>query len=101
MISDIGEGALVLPLEPSYYWVSTNNGDDNQLFKAVLEQCDNDFWLALQRVVQLAPNGAAAFMRAREDHELAQREEQEQAPTPFSNALDTAFGTVERSSANQ
>ncbi|MCC6221834.1 MAG: TraC family protein, partial [Deltaproteobacteria bacterium] len=28
LLSDIGEAALVLPLEPAFYWVSTNNGDD-------------------------------------------------------------------------
>ncbi|MCO6432485.1 MAG: TraC family protein [Deltaproteobacteria bacterium] len=64
MISDIGEGALVLPLEPAFYWVSTNNGDDNQLFADVLEQCQNDFGLALQNVIAIAPNGAKAVQTA-------------------------------------
>ena len=34
LLSDIGEAALVLPLEPAYYWVSTNNGDDNPAFSS-------------------------------------------------------------------
>jgi len=58
LMSDIGEGALVLPLEPAFYWVSTNNGDDNQLFTDVLQQCNGDFGLALQHVIAVAPNGA-------------------------------------------
>lgn len=61
LISDIGEGALVLPVEPSYYWVSTNNGDDNQLFNDVLQESQGDFFVSLQRVVQMAPNGARSL----------------------------------------
>ncbi|MCB0321071.1 MAG: hypothetical protein KDD60_09105, partial [Bdellovibrionales bacterium] len=61
LLSDIGEGALVLPLEPSFYWASTNNGDDNQLFAEVLEQCHGDFALALKQVVAIAPYGAKAL----------------------------------------
>lgn len=61
LISDIGEGALCLPLEPAFYWVSTNNGDDNQLFADVLENVGGDFWTALDTVVKLAPNGAKAY----------------------------------------
>ncbi len=70
MVSDIGEGALVLPLEPSFYWASTNNGDDNQLFHEVLEQNQGDFARALEKVVQLAPHGAKAF-QARQSMEGA------------------------------
>jgi hypothetical protein len=65
LLSDIGEAALVLPLEPAFYWVSTNNGDDNQLFSALLEENDGDFFLALQRAVELAPTGAEALARKR------------------------------------
>lgn len=65
LISDIGEGALVLPLEPAFYWASTNNGDDNQLFSDILKETDNNFWMALERVVQIAPNGAASFNHMR------------------------------------
>ena len=65
LLSDIGEAALVLPLEPSFYWVSTNNGDDNQLFAAILDECDGDFFLALQRAVELAPRGADDLARRR------------------------------------
>ena len=58
LLSDIGEAAMVLPLEPSFYWVSTNNGDDNQLFSAMLEEADGDFFGALKRAVEIAPAGA-------------------------------------------
>lgn len=65
LLSDIGEAALVLPLEPAYYWVSTNNGDDNQLFQSALNECNGDFAAALERVTLIAPNGASAFAQYR------------------------------------
>ncbi len=65
LLSDIGEAALVLPLEPAFYWASTNNGDDNQLFADALEEAQGNFWAALERVVAVAPNGAAAFHQRR------------------------------------
>ncbi len=58
LLSDIGEGALVLPVEPAFYWVSTNNGDDNQLFSDSLTRHNNDFSRALEEVVMIAPYGA-------------------------------------------
>lgn len=58
LMSDIGEAALVLPLEPAFYWISTNNGDDNQLFNEILAQSNGEFGLALARAVSIAPNGA-------------------------------------------
>lgn len=58
LLSDIGEGALVLPVEPAFYWVSTNNGDDNQLFADMLTRHNDDFSKALEEVVLLAPHGA-------------------------------------------
>lgn len=58
LLSDIGEGALVLPVEPAFYWVSTNNGDDNQLFQDVLNRHDGEFSRALEEVVNVAPYGA-------------------------------------------
>lgn len=61
LLSDIGEGALVLPLEPAFYWASTNNGDDNQLFAEILQKAQGDFWAAFQHVVQVAPGGAASL----------------------------------------
>ncbi|RMG44030.1 MAG: hypothetical protein D6719_02610 [Candidatus Dadabacteria bacterium] len=60
--SDFGEGAMCLPLEPAFYWASTNNGDDNQLFEDILQRVDGDFFLALQHAVEIAPNGAKALM---------------------------------------
>jgi len=74
LLSDIGEAALVLPLEPSFYWVSTNNGDDNQLFAAILDECDGDFFLALQRAVELAPRGAEDLARRRRASEQLMQE---------------------------
>ena len=56
--SDIGEGAFVLPLEPAFYWISTNNGDDNQLFQEMLARNGGDFVKALQEVIKIAPGGA-------------------------------------------
>jgi hypothetical protein len=58
LLSDIGEGALVLPVEPAFYWVSTNNGDDNQLFTDALTRNSDDFSKALEEVVAVAPYGA-------------------------------------------
>jgi hypothetical protein len=58
LLSDIGEGALVLPVEPAFYWVSTNNGDDNQLFTDSLARNGDNFSKALEEVVMLAPYGA-------------------------------------------
>ncbi len=58
LLSDIGEGALVLPVEPAFYWVSTNNGDDNQLFTDSLTRHANDFSKALEEVIMVAPYGA-------------------------------------------
>ena len=62
LMSDIGEGALILPIESAYYWASTNNGDDNQFFNDLVQQCGNNFWLALERAVQIAPYGAGAIL---------------------------------------
>ena len=74
LLSDIGESALVLPLEPSFYWVSTNNGDDNQLFSALLDEADGDFMSALQKAVELAPHGAQEMAQRRMEYEKAVRE---------------------------
>ena len=63
LLSDIGEGALVLPLEPAFYWVSTNNGDDNQLFNDLVTQTGGNFWLALEHAVRAAPGGAGSLSR--------------------------------------
>ncbi len=74
LLSDIGEAALVLPAEPSFYWVSTNNGDDNQLFAALLEEADGDFVEALKRACELAPHGAKELMQRRRRFEEYQME---------------------------
>lgn len=73
LLSDIGEGALVLPLEPSFYWVSTNNGDDNQFFSELLDKHQGDFALALQEAVYIAPRGARSlYQNGQAEEELAQ-----------------------------
>ncbi len=88
LLSDIGEAALVLPLEPSFYWVSTNNGDDNQLFAALLDECDGDFVAALRRAVEIAPNGAEDFARRRREMERVVEDESE------GRSLDLRSGLV-------
>jgi TraG P-loop domain/TraC protein len=89
LISDIGEGALVLPLEPAFYWVSTNNGDDNQLFSDTLQQANGDFGLALQHLLAVAPYGAKS-LRVVMDRDTA-----EQADTgnviPNLDPMNSAF----------
>ena len=65
LISDLGESALVLPVEPAFYWVSTNNGDDNQLFSDALIRHNNDFSKALEEIVLIAPYGAKDLQERR------------------------------------
>lgn len=84
LLSDIGEGALVLPLEPAYYWASTNNGDDNQLFQELLEKNDGDFGLALQQAIAIAPSGAGGAVQSRTP-----------APGSTNEASNTVFGLME------
>lgn len=67
LYSDIGESALSLPLESSFYWVSTNNGDDNQLFANLLEEKEGDFFKALQDAVVMAPFGAEDLANRRRE----------------------------------
>ena len=69
LMSDIGEAALVIPQEPAFYWVSTNNGDDNQLFGALLEEEGGNFVQALARAVEVAPYGAEEMARRRRQYE--------------------------------
>lgn len=78
-LSDIGEAALVLPVEPAYYWVSTNNGDDNQLMATLLEECNGDFIAALQRAVEIAPHGAEELARRRRELEFSAQQQQKRA----------------------
>lgn len=94
MISDIGEGALVLPLEPAFYWVSTNNGDDNQLFADVLEQAGGNFWAALEKIVGIAPNGAAAFHRSRMTANTQLLANGNDVTNIVSNIINDATGTA-------
>lgn len=86
-VSDIGEGALILPVEPAFYWVSTNNGDDNQLFHEVLEQVNGNFWLALEKVTQIAPHGAG---RLRQELEFETNGQQEVSGV-VNSALNNMF----------
>lgn len=68
-ISDIGEGALCLPLEPAFYWASTNNGDDNQLFRDILAHTQGDFWRAFEHAIYMAPHGAIYLRQAQEQQQ--------------------------------
>ena len=61
LLSDIGEAPLVLPLESAFYWVSTNNGDDNQLYSDLVKQYNGDYMQAFLKAVEIAPYGAKAF----------------------------------------
>ncbi len=90
LLSDLGEAALVLPNEPSFYWVSTNNGDDNQLFATLLEEADGDFVGALQRAVELAPHGAEEMARRRRELEAALMQAAERRSLQLKNGLKAA-----------
>ncbi|MCB0339391.1 MAG: hypothetical protein KDD53_07295 [Bdellovibrionales bacterium] len=79
----------MLPLEPAFYWVSTNNGDDNQLFHDTLQAAEGDFWKALERVVEIAPNGASAMQRRFLGPNTADSEESEE--TSVSQVLEEVF----------
>ncbi|HMO19055.1 MAG TPA: TraC family protein [Oligoflexia bacterium] len=96
LLSDIGEAAMVLPAEPSFYWVSTNNGDDNQLFSALLEESDGDFVAALKRAVEIAPFGAKDLMKRRkmlEEYYQRMKEESDNAiPMSGGRALNLKSG---------
>jgi len=72
ILSDLGEGALVLPLEPAFYWASTNNGDDNQLFADVLQEAGGDFWRTMEHLVRIAPHGAQTMKRYSEMQDPAE-----------------------------
>lgn len=85
-LSDIGEGALVLPLEPAFYWASTNNGDDNHLFAELLDKNDDDFLSAFTEAVKLAPHGAKA-MRVFQTAQLQDGYVDDATPAAASNAV--------------
>jgi hypothetical protein len=61
LMSDMGEGALCLPVEPAFYWASTNNGDDNRLFSDLLAEANGNFFAAFEKAVRIAPRGAASL----------------------------------------
>ncbi len=92
LLSDIGEAALVLPLEPAFYWASTNNGDDNQLFADILAQCGGDFGAALERAVQIAPNGARTLSGVDSDGGAEGRVEE--VASMVLNVMDKAVNDV-------
>ena len=94
LISDIGEGALVLPLEPAFYWISTNNGDDNQLFSDMVQELNGDFWAALERLVAAAPNGAAAYQAQRLAEAAQQGSYSSQVSNIVSNLMDETSGGI-------
>ncbi len=96
MISDLGEAALVLPLEPAFYWVSTNNGDDNQLFTDVLKESEDNFWAALERVVAMAPHGAAAYHQQRLQMAAMRGQPGASVSGMVASMLDDTMGGVRR-----
>ncbi len=61
--SDLGSSAFAIPLEPTLYWISTNNGDDNQLFFEVFSQT-KDIRKTIQILSQIAPFGVNPGVRA-------------------------------------
>lgn len=92
LLSDIGESALVLPLEPAFYWASTNNQDDNAFFADMVEKTGGDFFLALQHAVAIAPNGAKA-LQERQSHAqgTAAPGEETGISDIIGNVMDTAI----------
>ena len=69
LLSDIGEVALCLPVEAAFYWVSTNNGDDNRYFTELLKECDNNFYVALDKAIRQAPNGIQGVIMDKPEEE--------------------------------
>lgn len=101
-LSDIGEAALILPQESAFYWVSTNNGDDNQLFQSLLEEEGGNFVRALERAVMIAPRGAEDLIRRRRDYDAMMAQQQgpvgiQQPVTPQSSSRNPTNGTPTRS----
>lgn len=91
LLSDIGEAALCLPIESAFYWVSTNNGDDNQLFYALLQESDNNFWAALEKAVKVAPLGAGQ-LRLAQQNQVQEAEQVSASPLMAGNAMQSTFG---------
>ena len=83
ILSDIGESALVLPLESSFYWASTNNGDDNQLFSDLVKKYDGNHVEAFLQAIEIAPYGAKAMKHPLDEEEIV------------NTALEDAFVTPE------
>lgn len=91
-LSDIGEAALVLPLEPAFYWASTNNGDDNQLFQDLVDEYEGDFFAALEHAVRVAPNGAAAMRAQQHGGGYAEGGEEDEISNIVSDLMENAIG---------
>ncbi|MCS6961633.1 MAG: TraC family protein [Deltaproteobacteria bacterium] len=90
LLSDIGQSAFCLPVEPTLYWLSTNNGDDNQLFYDVFEKSGRNFYATLKILTQIAPFGANPGVRIEinEDEELSSfNEETQQSHSAFLKGL--------------
>ena len=91
LLSDIGEGALVLPLESAFYWASTNNGDDNQLFSELIAKHEGDFLEAFAEAVRIAPYGAKA-MRVFQTAQFADDTDGAAISNTVSNIMEDAIG---------
>ena len=88
LLSDIGEGPLVLPLEPAFYWASTNNGDDNMFFADLVNQNNGDFIPAFEAAIRMAPHGARR-LRAGEQPEFVE-EQPSEVGSVVSNLMENA-----------
>ncbi len=84
LLSDIGESALVLPLEASFYWASTNNGDDNQFYADLVKRCNGDHVQAFLQAIKMAPLGAKSVRGKM----VMNPTPEETEPEPEKNILD-------------
>lgn len=78
LLSDIGESALVLPLEPAFYWASTNNGDDNQMFADLVVKNNGNQVQAFFQAIQMAPFGAKALKQFINEYQVVQSQAREE-----------------------
>jgi hypothetical protein len=90
LVSDIGEAALCLPLEPAFYWASTNNGDDNQLFADLMAHTQGNFWTAFEHAIKIAPRGAT-YLRQSTPLEHLEKDAQESVTGIVQNVMGQAL----------
>lgn len=88
LLSDIGQCAFCVPVEPTLYWISTNNGDDNQLFYDVFQKTGN-FIETLKILTKIAPFGASPGVQVdlQEEDETVFNEETANSGSAFKKGL--------------